>query len=607
MTKVYSRPVPSALMDARQLKYYIAFRDFAESKNWGLLSDRYVNAETPMVLLCPHDHKVSYLIKSFKSKKDHSVCLTCTHPTNQMTQVEAVNTNIMDKRQLEYYTKLCQFAISKGWKVLSDRFVAVMEPVYFQCPHSHIVELFVSDFWHKDDYTKCKICIRNISPILTFEQRKSQLDPMTPTQLYYYEELLNFAIARKWDILSKKYTSTKIDMLFLCPNLHSVMMKSTNFKHKPDFRSCKLCLGLDTQIAATNFYNNLKAISARPLEEYISPHVAIKCLCSQNHECYVKPSRLQQGSGICLICANRSSEAAATKFYQFIKDQGGYTLENYTKSKIRVLSVCNKGHICTPLPYSINSGGKMCFRCCQRCPEAAKERFEEEMERREYTIVGTYVANNQKVDYLCNKGHSDKATPTNVMTGFGYCSTCFIKSHGEEKTAEALGLLKISCIREHSFPENNRRYDFIIAGFNIEADGIQHFTPGKYTLTYEDLLVSQRVDREKMMLARSKGFRQIRFDYTWYRKSSREFAESIIEAFNAFTQDPSLMVWVSTPSLYTWLDPSLNPEESKTSDPVLPLTISHIPQDSVISIEQQLSNFRITIDIPTTTCPPPEY
>ena len=178
-----------------------------------------------------------------------------------------------------------------------------------------------------------------------------------------------------------------------------------------------------------------------------------------------------------------------------------------------------------------------------------------------------------------------------------------------KKTAEALSLLNISCIREHSFPENHRRYDFIIAGFNIEADGIQHFTPGKYTSTYEDLLESQRIDRDKMMLARSKGFRQIRFDYTWYRKSSKEFAEGLIQAFNAFTQDPSLMVWVSTPSLYTWLDPSLNPtsQESKTDEPVLPLTISHIPQDSVISIEQQLSNLRITIDVPTTTGPPPEY
>lgn len=178
------------------------------------------------------------------------------------------------------------------------------------------------------------------------------------------------------------------------------------------------------------------------------------------------------------------------------------------------------------------------------------------------------------------------------------------------KTAEALELLGIDYIREHSFPLSNWRYDFIMAGCNIEADGLQHFKPcGTYMPTWEDLYESQRIDREKMMLARSKGLRQIRFDYTWYSKSSREFAEGIIQAINAFHKDPTLMIWVSTPSMYTWLDPSLNLkiEEIKTPEPLLPLTISHIPQDSVISIEQQLSNLRITIDVPTVQTSPPSY
>lgn len=563
MTKVYSRPVPSHLMNENQLKTYYDIRDFAESKGWLLLSDRYLDSRVPLLFLCPNSHEVGYYLCNFKTKKDYTQCTTCVG--KQATVVEAINTSLMTKNQQKFYTEICDLASVHSWTMVSEKFTTTKDHFLMLCPQGHEVKMYYTTFKYMEDYSKCRICIRNVNKIVPLEHRK--LGPMNNHQMKYFSMLFNKCIDNDWDIISDRFEKMKFGMFFQCPNFHTVYCDLSRFLTKKDYTGCKVCFGIVTEFAEANFYDGIRKLNGIPLEKYTNSSTPTKCLCANGHECQPIPTSIRAGHGMCLICVNRSPISGAKNFYDNVASQGGYPLEPYINSRTSVLCYCSLFHLCNPIPGRINTTGyNICNRCSPNSTEVAQEKFEAEMERRGYQILEPYCNNYTITKALCNKLHEIKVVPSDVIRGNNYCLTCYPYSQGESKLCEALELLGISFIREHKFPYSLRRFDFLIPGINIEADGPQHIRLcGVYMPTLEDLMESQRIDREKMLSARYYGFRQLRMDYTWYTKTVEEIASLIIHSIRQFNK--GYLIWVSSPSMYSWLDPSI------ISQPNIPMEI----------------------------------
>lgn len=550
MTKVYSRPIPSSLMDADKLKCYISIRDFIESKNWGLMSDRYFNIAQGLSLLCPQNHYVNYYFCNFKRKNDYSVCYQCPG-SNEDIPLKSM----MTKNQSRMYDEMYELALLHSWTMLSDKFTHVQKPVSMLCPHLHTVEMYYTTFKYKEDYSVCRICVANTKIIIPLEERK--LGSMNSKQLACYIQLFNIAIINGWYLISDRYEERDASLFFLCPNEHTVSMNTRNFREKKDYTCCKICTGRSDEYLAQNYYSNVIRLGGTPIGEYTLPDKPTECFCKNGHKCYPKPETLQQGHDMCLECINRSPEIAAQEYYKNVAAQGGICLEPYVNARTHSLVLCPKMHLCTPSPSNINNlGGNICFKCPYTSTYAAKLRYEEEMERREYKMIEPYTTGTTETKFECNVGHPGTLLPKLVISGGAYCKICWPTSRGETKTALALELLGIDYIREFKFCGTSWKYDFIIPGISIEDDGLQHFEVCKFTPTVEDLLKSQTTDIQKMLFVRSRGLRQIRFDQSWYGKSVEEFAEAIVHAINQFRKGGVL--WVSTPSMYTWLDSRFN-------------------------------------------------
>jgi len=132
------------------------------------------------------------------------------------------------------------------------------------------------------------------------------------------------------------------------------------------------------------------------------------------------------------------------------------------------------------------------------------------------------------------------------------CRQCAPSSYGELTTISALGLLGLDFETEFRFKPDKRRYDFCIEKDHImiEFDGQQHFkVGGVFMETEKDLFANQENDRQKQALALSRGYRMMRFDYSWAKADPVKMASKI----HWFIHECTDSVWVSNLDLYEWL------------------------------------------------------
>jgi hypothetical protein len=135
---------------------------------------------------------------------------------------------------------------------------------------------------------------------------------------------------------------------------------------------CKTCAGRDPVAAWKNFRQQVTELGGIVLElawqGALTPHL---CRCANGHECRVIPNNIQQGQGLCRICADRNNPVTAERksanakaFYQRVAELGGTVLEpEYLGSEQPHLCLCAAGHECRPTPHSLQSGQGMCKIC----------------------------------------------------------------------------------------------------------------------------------------------------------------------------------------------------------------------------------------------------
>jgi len=154
-----------------------------------------------------------------------------------------------------------------------------------------------------------------------------------------------------------------------------------------------------------------------------APH---RVRCAVGHERLVRPNCVQQGRGICHVCAGNDPRAAWDKFRARVAELGGVVLEetwlgNNTYHRVR----CAAGHECSPRPTSVRGGGGLCRTCVGQDPRAAEATF-----RARVAELGGVVLEAKWLGSLtphrvrCAAGHEGRPQPNHVMEGTGICRVC---------------------------------------------------------------------------------------------------------------------------------------------------------------------------------------
>ena len=215
-------------------------------------------------------------------------------------------------------------------------------------------------------------------------------------------------------------TDTKVDCI--CSNDHSCNPRPNGIQQGEGM--CKICAGNDSETAKQNFYNNIKILGGTVIGEYTNSSTPVDCICVKGHACNPRPNDIQQGHGMCKICAGNDSETAKQNFYNNIKILGGTVIGEYTNSSTQVDCICKDGHPCNPNPNNINNGHGMC-RICSGCDsETAKQNFYDNIKILGGTVIGEYTNSSTRVDCICKDGHPCKPAPGDIQQGHGMCRIC---------------------------------------------------------------------------------------------------------------------------------------------------------------------------------------
>lgn len=134
------------------------------------------------------------------------------------------------------------------------------------------------------------------------------------------------------------------------------------------------------------------------------------------------------------------------------------------------------------------------------------------------TIVGTYVDQDTKIQYVCKVcGHEGESLPNNLLRGGG-CPECKM-SNGEKKILKYLNDNKIPFKSQHAFQDCRNilplPFDFYLPDYNmcIEYDGEQHFYPVDFFGGEEKFLSRQHNDMIKTQYCKDNNILLCRIRY----------------------------------------------------------------------------------------------
>ena len=111
------------------------------------------------------------------------------------------------------------------------------------------------------------------------------------------------------------------------------------------------------------FRKKIEELGGKVMGKYKGNNIPVDCICPEGHSCNPRPSKIQQGRGMCIVCACRDPVTAEKNFRICIEEIGGKVMGEYKGAHIPVDCICPEGHSCNPMPGNIQRGRGMCIRC----------------------------------------------------------------------------------------------------------------------------------------------------------------------------------------------------------------------------------------------------
>ena len=199
---------------------------------------------------------------------------------------------------------------------------------------------------------------------------------------------------------------------------------------------CGACAGLDPAVAAAQFRARLAELGAELLQPYVNSKTAHHARCAAGHDCYPRPNDVQQGGGICAVCADRDPAKAEAAFRARLAELGATPLYGEYRSAHGKLHVrCAAGHDSYPTPHDVQKGGGICRTCAGKDPAAAEVAFLARLaELGAVPLYETWLGSGRPHHIRCPAGHECYSRPNDVQQGDGICVTC---ARHDPRVAEA--------------------------------------------------------------------------------------------------------------------------------------------------------------------------
>lgn len=248
---------------------------------------------------------------------------------------------------------------------------------------------------------KCSICSKNNSA--DFKNR-----------LYGLVEELNFKV------LDTPINSQN-PIRFQCDKGHIFQRNPSNFYNRNS--KCPICNKGSVKLPLTGdaFAAYVEEFGYKLLEPYVNNMTKVKFQCDKGHIYETSPKVFKSGCR-CPKCSDSCPEQAKENFLKICTQNNYHILSEYINTKIKVKIKCSKGHEFSMRPNDITMGSK-CPKCSNTCPEQSKERFLNNLKKKNYKLTGIYTGNMNDVEMQCNLGHTFIRRPNDINNGH-ICRVC---------------------------------------------------------------------------------------------------------------------------------------------------------------------------------------
>lgn len=171
----------------------------------------------------------------------------------------------------------------------------------------------------------------------------------------------------------------------------------------------------------------LAKINAVPMwDEWKGTNQPHKLQCEFGHTVYPRPNDVQQGQGICRVCAGRDPQSAATRFRQRLIELNAtplWTVWLGANEPHKIL--CEFNHLCTPSPNNVMRGQGICKICARQDPIFAEQNFMNLLEELGATPVwDKWIGANKPHKVICRNDHECWVYYSNIYNGRGVCHFC---------------------------------------------------------------------------------------------------------------------------------------------------------------------------------------
>lgn len=128
---------------------------------------------------------------------------------------------------------------------------------------------------------------------------------------------------------------------------------------------CRVCGRRDPSTAEMGFRKRVAEFGGIVLEpRWLGNLVPHRCRCAAGHLCNPRPGDTQQGRGICRACAGKDPVIAEQEFYERVSELGGFVIETEWLGCDKTQRViCSAGHECCPRPSGVQQGDGICRLC----------------------------------------------------------------------------------------------------------------------------------------------------------------------------------------------------------------------------------------------------
>jgi ferredoxin len=277
-----------------QLQYHNSLKELANSKDWKLISKRYVNDVTKLLFLNPEGKKFLItpgVIKKECARKGRGKIFTNSYLKQLENNSENMQNvmNGMNARQIKYYKILKDFARSRSWELLSNYYINSYTKLLFKCPKNH-ERMITPHFFKSKHVNGCSVCTKKC-PKIAAQNFYNSIEEMEGT---VEEDYIN------------AFTPTHCK----CKNGHDChpMPRNIQIGHG----MCGKCPTKAFLEAKEEFETEMKRRGQTIKGEYLGYNTPILCNCGE-HNYYTVPRYIHGGGGYCSECFPVSAQQGKIK------------------------------------------------------------------------------------------------------------------------------------------------------------------------------------------------------------------------------------------------------------------------------------------------------